>query len=155
MKEIKRLSNLIQDKQLLQEMVQVDTWVAWLKHADDLSHLSSGFLSGLGNVVWKGWESADPFKNQPDGSAELPHQQDQGGVTGRFADCFFICSFSSLRNLRRSVRLWRKEVWNGTAEGPLTKGRTPHPRHLLLQIIPYAVYYPLIKAPVCLGDSLP
>lgn len=117
-------------------MVQIDTWVSRLKHADDLAHLSSGFISGLGNVVWKGWEPIDPFNYQPDDSAELWRQQDQGRVMGRFADCFFICSFSSLRNLQRSVRLWRKEVWNGTAEGPRTKGRTHHPRHLLLRVAP-------------------
>lgn len=69
-------------------------------------------------------------------SAELLYLQDQCGIIGRSANCCFICSFSSLRNLQRCVRLWRKEMWNGAAEVPLTKGRTHHPRHLLLHSTP-------------------
>ena len=44
-------------------------------------------------------------------------------ITGRAAN-FFVCLFSSLRNLPRSVKPWRKEMWNGVAVVPQTKGRS-------------------------------
>lgn len=135
MKEIKRLSNLTQDKQLLKEMVQIDTWVSWLKLLTIYPIFPLASYQDWGMLCERGESQLTPLRISQM-IAELRHQQHEGGVMGRFADCFFICSYSSRRNLQRSVRLWRKEVWNGTAEGPLTKGRTHHPRHLLLRVAP-------------------
>ena len=83
-------------------------------------------------ILCKRGESPGPLRISQNDSSELL----QCGTIGRFANCCFICSFSSLRNLQRCVRLWRKEMWNGPAKVPLTKGRTHHPRHLLLHSTP-------------------
>lgn len=109
-------------------MAQIDTRVFWLS----LLTIYPGFALASSYRDWGilGERSESQLALlgiSQNGSAELLHLQDQCAIIGRCANRF-ICSFSSLRNLQRSVRLWRKEMWNGAAEVPLTKGRTHPPR---------------------------